>query len=110
MLRESELNTALMKPRLSYGVSTKALGYVWAPTAVITVITASTAEWYYCGIPIVCGIVGHAVITWAYKKDHRVFEILAKYSLMADQYHPHAREKLPPGLERPAQFGRGLRM
>lgn len=110
MLRQSEVNTALMKPRLSKGVSAPVLGYIYAPTALASVLSAAFADWYYAGIPIAMGLLAHAILTWAFKKDHRVLEILGKYSLLADEYHPHARENLPAGLERPVGVGRGIRM
>lgn len=109
-LRESKVHVALNMPRLSYGVSPKALGYIYAPPAIGTLLIVSVMDWYWAAIPIALALTAHGVLMWAFKKDHRIFEILAKYSLMADEYHPEARENLPPGLERPHKVGRGLRI
>ena len=52
----------------------------------------------------------HLLLRWAYKKDHRIFEMYIKYALLSNFYHPNAREKLPPAFERPAKVGRGVRI
>lgn len=65
--------------------------------------------WFYSTIPVGVGMIAHGIVRWLYKKDHRVFEIYARYARYADEYHPHSREKLPPGFERPHKVGRGIR-
>jgi len=85
------------------------MGYVWGPAAFIAVMVGSDAGWLYACVPMGVGFLTHAIVRWAYRKDHRVFEIYGKYARFADHYHPHSRETLPPGFERPHKVGRGLR-
>lgn len=108
-MRESEVNHALLEPRLSNGVSNKALGICWGPAAFIAVLS-STASVYYAAIPLVIAAIVHAALAWAYKKDHNIFLIYVQYARMGKRYHPDSRENLPATYERPAKFGRGVRM
>lgn len=108
-MRESEVNQALMEPRLSNGVSNKALGLCWGPAAFIAVLT-STVSIFYAAIPIAIAVVLHAALAWAYKKDHNIFLVYVQYARMGKRYHPDSRETLPATYERPAKFGRGVRM
>jgi len=108
-MRESEVNHALLEPRLSNGVSNKALGICWGPAAFIAVLS-STVSVYYAAIPLAIAAIVHAVLAWAYKKDHNIFLIYVQYARMGKRYHPDSRENLPATYERPAKFGRGVRM
>lgn len=108
-MRVSEVNHALLEPRLSNGVSNKALGLCWGPGAFIAVL-AATASVYYAAIPLGISALFHALLAWAYKKDHHIFTVYVQYARMGKQYHPDSRENLPPTYERPAKFGRGVRM
>lgn len=109
-MRSSVVYQALRRPRLNYGVTPKALGSIWGPIAFVSVIIGSNAGWLYALFPVSGGLIIHAVVRWAYRKDHRVFEIMARYSNMADEYHPHSREVLPDPFKRPAKVGRGIRI
>lgn len=108
-MRASPVNKAIRQPRTQYGVSPKAMGYIWGPPAFTAVLIGPDIGWLYATIPIGFGMLLHAMVKWAYKKDHRVFAIYAKYAKFADEYHPHSREKLPDGFERPRKVGRGIR-
>jgi type IV secretory pathway TrbD component len=108
-MRVSEVNHALLEPRLSSGVSNKALGICWGPAAFIAVLS-STASIYYAAIPLAIAAIAHAALAWAYKKDHNIFLIYIQYARMGKRYHPDSRENLPATYERPAKFGRGVRM
>lgn len=108
-MRESEVNHALLEPRLSNGVSSKALGLCWGPGAFVAVLMATISP-YYAVIPIVISGAVHAVLAWAYKKDPNIFLIYVQYARMGSRYHPDSRENLPATYERPAKFGRGVRM
>lgn len=108
-MRQSEVNHALLEPRLSNGVSNKALGLCWGPAASIAVLTG-TINIFYAAIPIAIGALLHAVVAWAYKKDHNIFMVYIQYARMGKRYHPDSRENLPATYERPAKFGRGVRM
>lgn len=108
-MRESEVNQALMEPRLANGVSNKALGLCWGPAAFIAVL-CSTSSIFYSAIPIAIAALVHAALAWAYKKDHHIFSVYIQYARMGSRYHPDSRENLPATYERPAKFGRGVRM
>jgi hypothetical protein len=108
-MRESELNPALLLPRLSNGVSSKALGLCWGPAA-LGAVMAGGENLLYAPIPLLIGATVHAVIAWAYRKDPHAFEIYIQYARMAKRYHPDSREHLPPTFERPHRLGRGVRM
>jgi type IV secretory pathway TrbD component len=109
-MRVSNVNRALSIPRLSYGVSSKALGMCWGPGALIAVMLGTSAGWLYAAIPVLISMLSHAILRWAFKKESRVFEIYKVYSVLASQYHPHARETIPLPFERPEKVGRGLRI
>jgi type IV secretory pathway TrbD component len=110
-MRQSNVCQALIKPRLSNGVSTQALAICWGPGALAAVLTATSAEViYYAAIPIVMSLGVHAILRWAYKKDSRVFEIYLRYASLGGAYHPNSRERLPRGFERPHKVGRGVRL
>jgi type IV secretory pathway TrbD component len=109
-MRQSEVNHALQAPRLSNGVSTAALGYCWGPGALAAVLTATSVEAYWALVPLALAAAVHAVLRWAYKKDARIFEIYSRYAVLAKSYHPHTRDKLPAGFERPHKVGRGVRL
>lgn len=94
---------------MQQGVSSKAMGYIWGAPAFAAVLVGTNYGWLYATAPVGVGMLIHAIVKWAYKKDHRVFEIYAKYARFADEYHPHSREKLPEGFERPHKLGRGIR-
>jgi type IV secretory pathway TrbD component len=108
-MRESEVNHALLEPRLSNGVSNKALGLCWGPGAFAAVLICTTSI-YYAAIPLVISSAIHAMLAWAYKKDTHIFSIYIQYARMGKRYHPDSREKLPATYERPAKFGRGVRI
>jgi type IV secretory pathway TrbD component len=108
-MRESEVNHALLEPRLSNGVSNKALGLCWGPAAFIAVLSG-TVSIFYAAIPIAIAAVLHAALAWAFKKDTHIFSIYVQYARMGKRYHPDSRENLPATYERPAKFGRGVRM
>ena len=109
-MRETFVYSALRKPRLSYGVSPRALGIVWGPPAFIGAILAIEYGWQPAVGPMSIGLVIHTVVQWMFKKDYRVFEIYARYANLADEYHPHPRGKLPAPFERPIKMGRGSRI
>lgn len=109
-MRESPVNRALNLPRLNYGVGQKALGLCWGPGALAAVLVGTSAGWLWALLPIGVAMLLHGLLRWLFKKEPRVFEIYAKYAVLADEYHPHAREKLPQAFERPHKVGRGLRI
>lgn len=108
-MRESVVNRALLAPRLSNGVSNKALGLCWGPGAFAATMLASV-NILYCAIPLAVSAIAHAVIAWAYRKDVHAFLIYVQYARMGKHYHPESRETLPPTYERPHRFGRGVRV
>lgn len=109
-MRVSQVNRALSLPRLNYGVSSKALGICWGPSALLFVLIGTGGNWYYALIPLGFALIVHAVLMWAYKKDHHAFDIYSRYSTLANEYHPNSRENIPAPFERPAKVGRGLRL
>jgi type IV secretory pathway TrbD component len=109
-MRESNVIAALNQPRLSYGISSKALGVVWGPMVLAFVLTGTSKSWLWALIPLAIGSVIHTVLAWAYKKDPLIFEMYTKYSILTTSYHPDARETLSPSFERPAGVGRGVRI
>lgn len=108
-MRESEVNRALLLPRLSNGVSNRALGMCWGPGALAALMIASWNP-YYAAIPLTLSAIAHAVVAWAYRKDTHAFRIYVQYARMGKRYHPDSREQLPSTYERPVKFGRGVRM
>lgn len=108
-MRTSPVTRAISLPRLNYGVSSKALGYCWGPTALVAVLTGSSQGWLWAGIPISVGFTAHLILQWLFQKDARIFEMYVNYARLADSYHPHARESLPATFERPHKVGRGIR-
>lgn len=108
-MRVSEVNRALLVPRLSNGVSNKALGICWGPGALATLMVASV-NIVYAVIPLALSAIAHAVVAWAYRQDVHAFRIYVQYARMGKRYHPDSREQLPPTYERPHKFGRGLRI
>jgi type IV secretory pathway TrbD component len=109
-LRTSPINRALNIPRLSYGISQKAMGICWGPMALVAVFIGSSNGWIWALIPVVIGALIHSVLRWLYKKDHLIFDIYGKYSVLSNEYHPHVRENLPVPFERPTKVGRGIRL
>lgn len=109
-MRVSEVNQALLAPRLNNGVTNKALGLCWGPGALIAMLVASSFNVWYAAIPLGISATVHAALSWAYKKDPRIFEMYGKYAMMAKRYHPETRENLPAPFERPHKVGRGIRM
>lgn len=109
-MRVSQVHQALLLPRLTQGISSKAMGLCWGPGALLAVLIGTSNDWYYGLIPIACALAVHSLLRWSYKKDHRVFDIYIQYASMASRYHPNSREKLPVPFERPFKVGRGLRM
>lgn len=108
-MRVSEVNKSLLMPRLSSGVSSKALGLCWGPAALSAVMLSSFGLLYSL-IPIAIAAAAHAVLSWMYRQDLHAFPIYVQYARMGKRYHPDSREKLPPTFERPHKFGRGVRM
>lgn len=108
-MRQTYVNHALRAPRLSQGVSSAALGYIWGPFAFIAFMIGSSVGWLWAIGPVACGVLVHSVVKWMYRKDHRYFAIEAKWTKLAEEYHPHSREKLPAPFERPAKMGHGVR-
>lgn len=108
-MRESVVNRALILPRLSYGVSSKALAVCWGPNALAAALLGTSVGWLWSLIPVAIGAVLHAFLRWMYAKDARIFEIYSKYSILANNYHPHVRADLPKPFERPQKVGRGIR-
>lgn len=109
-MRESSVNRALNLPRLSYGISSKALGIVWGPSALVGVLVGTSYGWLWALIPMAFGALAHSILRWVYRKDARIFAMYAKYSLLSETYHPDVRETLPTSFERPAKVGRGIRL
>jgi type IV secretory pathway TrbD component len=109
-VRVSTVNKALLAPRLNNGVSNKALGLCWGPGALLAFLISSVASIWYTLIPLAIAGGVHAALSWAYKKDPRIFAMYTQYAIMAKRYHPDTREKLPAPFERPHKVGRGLRM
>jgi hypothetical protein len=109
-MRESEVNLALCEPRLSNGISTPAKGICWGGGAILAMFTSTSFWWPYALIPVAIAGMAHLVLAWAFKKDHQVFEIYGKYSILSNRYQPHARELLPVPFERPPKAGRGVRI
>lgn len=110
-MRASAVNRALLAPRLNHGVTNKALGLCWGPGMFIGFLLAtSSLNTWYAVIPIAASAAAHAALSWAYKKDPRIFSMYAQYAIMAKRYHPDSRETLPAPFERPHKVGRGLRM
>ena len=109
-MRKSPVNRAIKAPRLSYGVSPKALGACWGPAAFLAVLLATSADWWFGLIPLAFAGIVHVVLKWAYSSDHHRFGIYIKFSLMANKYHPHPRERLPIHFDRPHKVGKGLRI
>lgn len=108
-MRQTPVNNALNIPRLSYGVSSQALGYCWGPFGLITAITATSAGWLWGLLPIGAGMTVHGLLRWAFAKDARIFAMYGKFSILSTSYHPHARGELPDPFKRPLKVGRGLR-
>lgn len=109
-MRVSAVNKALLAPRLNNGVTNKAMGLCWGPGALLAFLIASASTLWYASIPLIVAFAVHAALSWAFKKDPRIFAMYAQYAIMAKRYHPDAREKLPAPFERPHKVGRGLRM
>lgn len=112
-MRESDVNQSLNAPRLSYGISSKAVGIVWGPTALAIVMVLSTFGKDGILGALVIGASAcllHSILGWAYRKDPLIFDMYGKYSILSDTYHPHAREVLPDGFQRPDKVGRGVRI
>lgn len=109
-MRVSEVNTALLAPRLNNGITNKALGLCWGPGALIAFLLASEVSVWYSIIPITIAGAVHAALKWAFKKDPLIFSMYSKYAIMAKRYHPDSRETLPTPFERPHKVGRGLRI
>lgn len=109
-MRTSEVNKALLAPRLNNGITNKALGLCWGPGAFIAFLLASEVSIWYAIIPIALSGAAHAALKWAFKKDPLIFSMYAKYAMMAKRYHPDPRETLPAPFERPYKVGRGLRI
>ena len=110
MPRTSELNSALSRPRLSFGVDPRALGYNWGPGMFIAVMLGSSLGWWYASVPMGLSFLAHLVLRWAYRKDSHIFEQYARYSRMGKQYQPFVREKLNDAFQRPDRMGRNLRI
>lgn len=109
-MRETNVNRAITLPRLSSGVTPKAMGMCWGSSAFVAVLVSTSASAWYALIPLAVGAIIHAILKWAYKKDHRIFEIYTKYSLLANEYHPHVRENLTIHFSRPNKVGKGVRI
>lgn len=109
-MRVSVVNTALLAPRLNNGVTNKALGLCWGPSAFISFLLATEVGFWWATIPLVIAFAAHAALSWAFKKDPLIFSMYTQYAIMAKRYHPESREKLPAPFERPYKVGRGLRM
>lgn len=109
-MRVSEVNQALLAPRLNNGVTNKALGLCWGPGALIALLVSSSFSVWYAAIPLGTSAAIHSALSWAFKKDPRIFDMYSKYAIMARVYHPETRETLPTPFERPHKVGRGLRI
>lgn len=109
-MRISPVNKALLAPRLNNGVTNKALGLCWGPGAFLSFLIASASNLWYAAIPLIISTVAHMALSWAFKKDPRIFSMYTQYAIMAKRYHPDTRENLPAPFERPHKVGRGLRM
>ncbi|WP_426172497.1 VirB3 family type IV secretion system protein [Pseudoduganella sp. R-34] len=112
-MRESSVNQALQKPRLSNGISSTAMGVIWGPAVLAFILIGNSGiskSWLWALIPLGIGALAHSVLRWIYRKDPRIFAMYAKYSILSTSYHPDARETLPESFERPAKVGRGLRI
>lgn len=91
-------------------MTTKARGTIWGPGALIVFWLGSSIGWKYVIPVIILLVLTHMIVAYLFRKDHRYFEIAAKYEQLADRYQPHAREKLPAPFERPEGMGRNLRI
>ena len=109
MPRISELNSSLSRPRLSFGIDPKVLGYCWGPGMFMGVMVGSSLGWVAGAIPVLCSLIAHLVLRWAYKKDPHIFELYARYSILAKAYQPFVREKMDPKFQRPDRVGRNIR-
>lgn len=109
-MRVSEVNRALSLPRLSYGVTAKALGFCWGPGALIAVFVGTSSSWWWALIPMGISASAHAILRWKFKKEPLWVDIYGRYSIMASEYHPNCRENLPEPFQRPYKVGRGLRL
>lgn len=109
-MRQTPVIAALNVPRLTYGISSAALGYCWGPFALAAVLVGTSAGWLWSLIPIAMGMAIHALLRWAYKKDTRIFSLYQKYAILAPAYHPNARDDIPEPFSRPSKVGRGIRL
>ena len=108
--RQSYVNKALHKPRLTQGVTTAVLAVCYAPAGILALGVAAAFGLIPAIIPLFIGASAHMVLRYFFRNDHRCMEIYGRYSQLADHYHPHKREKLNAPFERPARVGRGLRL
>lgn len=108
-MRESEVNQAISLPRLSYGISSKALGFCWGPGALVTVMVGTSISWWYASIPLAMAAAAHSVLKYLFKQEPKIFDMYSRYTLMNNEYQPHSRSKLPTAFERPYKVGRGVR-
>jgi len=108
--RQSWVNRALHKPRLTQGVTTAVLALCYAPAAMFAMGIAAAFGVIPAIAPLAAGAFAHMVLRYFFRLDHRCLEIYGRYSQLADRYHPHKREKLNAPFERPSKVGRGLRL
>jgi len=109
-MRKSSVNQALNKPRMSSGISNKAMAVIWGPVGLAAMMVGTEAGYRWSLVPVAVGVLAHAVLRWVFTKDARILMMYAKYSILATSYHPHSRETLPTSFERPPKVGRGVRI
>lgn len=110
MARVSELNSALSRPRLSFGIAPKALGYCWGPGAFAAVMMGTSLGPWWIPVPMVISLIAHLVLKWAYRKDPHIFELYSRYSRLAKSYQPFPREVHNERFQRPVGVGRKIRI
>lgn len=91
-------------------MTTKALGAIWGPGAFVSFMLGSTIGWIYV-VPVICLLLlTHMIVAYLFRKDHRYFEIGARYADLSERYQPYPREKMPAHFERPEGMGQNLRI
>ena len=103
-MRTSTDYPVLRRPRLVSGVGTRAATLLWAITFLIA--SAIGFPWGFVIVPVTGFI--HAILSWLFRLDHKIFEIYAVYATYPDKYkagYPSHGEKI---LSRPKGFGQGL--
>lgn len=95
--------SALTRPRLVAGIGLKSSMVIWGAC----LIAAIMLGWPMAGIAVTISSIAHVGLSWAFKRDDRIMEVMKIYELLSSQFAGASLWNDSGLISRPRGFGKG---